>query len=221
VFAGDEPVHDLGNAITRVGLNEIFRLVACVIGEGILGEQQRGYGLARGELARHSIVTAVAAKVIARDLGTDENLVFTAGLLHDVGKLALSAALELSYARVVRQTETAGRSFLEAEEMLLGVNHADAGGRLLERWRFPAPLLHAIRHHHNPLLAPDNIDLATSVHVADLLAHLLGHGYGHHAYAIRAHPEALARLGYAARDIERLILATQLALSETDLLTAT
>lgn len=217
-FSGDEPVQDLANAITRMGCTEIFRLVARVIGEGLLGAPQRGYGIGPGELWRHSAVTAVAGKVIAREIGANENLVFTAALLHDLGKLALNAALEKAYAKVVGQTEKAGHSFLEAEEAILGVNHAEVGGRLLERWKFPEPLVQAIRHHHDPLRAQPHEILATSVHIADLLAHLLGHGYGHHAYAIRAHPEALARLNLSERDIERLVLATQTALGDIPLL---
>jgi putative nucleotidyltransferase with HDIG domain len=196
-LAGDERVHDLPNAITRVGLREICRLVTCVIGEGMLGAPQRGYGLARGELWRHSAAAAIAGRAIARDLGLDDALAFTAGLLHDLGKLALSAALDRARAELADQTEQARRSFLEAEELILGVNHAEVGGRLLERWRFPPALVHAVRHHHDPLLAPADVELAIVVHL-----------------------EALAQLNYTERDIERLVLVTQSLLGGAALATA-
>jgi len=220
LFRGAEPVHDLPGAITRLGFSEIYQIVAAVAGEQTLGGMQRGYGIGQGELWRHSAVTAVAGKVMAREAGTDENLLFTAALLHDLGKLALSTALESNYAEVARQTEEANRSFLEAEQDILGTDHAEVGGRLLEKWKFPEYLVQAVRHHHDPMQAKPHEVLTAGVHLADMLAHLLGHGYGHHAYAVRARTESLALLEFTAKDVEQLVIKTQAALESSRLLKA-
>ena len=82
-------VSDLDEAVTQVGFNTIYRLVAMVIGEGLLGSEQPGYGIGTGGLWEHSVRTAVAARVMASKLGGEENLAFTAALLHDIGKLVL------------------------------------------------------------------------------------------------------------------------------------
>jgi putative nucleotidyltransferase with HDIG domain len=217
-FRGAEAVQDVQGAVTRLGFNQIYQAVASAVGEGTFAEAQKGYGIARGELWRHCAVTAIAGKVIARKMDMDENLGFTAALLHDIGKLALNTSIEGAYDRVVQETEEVGHSFLEAEKAILGVDHAEVGGRLLERWSFPEPLVSAVRHHHDPLQAGPHARLAACTHLADMVAHFLGHSYGHHSYAVRAKSEALDLLRLQEVDIEKLILATDNALIEVALL---
>lgn len=207
-FGFAKPVQDLQEAVLRLGFSEIYQIVASVIGEPMLAAQQPGYGLAQGELWKHCAVAAVAARVAARELGGDESMVFTAALLHDIGKLVLSTALEGAYADVIAKTEDGQHSFLEAEEAILGVGHAAVGGRLLQRWNFPENLVSAVWHHHDPRQAKSAEQLAAYVHLGDVLAHLLGHGYGHQAYAVRCRPEALDLLKISASDVEQLLLIT-------------
>ena len=103
-FRGREPVQGLLQAVSRMGFGAIFQVVAGTVGERTLGGAQSGYGIGQGELWQHAAVAAVAGQVIARETGLNENLLFTAALLHDLGKLALSTALEGAYLEVVRQT---------------------------------------------------------------------------------------------------------------------
>ncbi len=114
-FGGVSQVSDLNEAIMRMGFGEVFRIVASVVSAQALGGSQPGYGLKRGELWEHSAVTALAAQVIARDRGLDANQAFTAGLLHDIGKIVLAGVLEGEYARLVEETESRNHSLLEAE----------------------------------------------------------------------------------------------------------
>jgi putative nucleotidyltransferase with HDIG domain len=206
--------------VFRLGFDEIYQIVACAVSEASLGRPQAGYGIGQGELWRHSAVAALASKVIAVKTGMNENLLFTAALLHDLGKLALSAALEGTYDEVVRQTESGSHSFLEAEQTILGTNHAEVGGRLLERWQFPDNLVRAVCHHHDPMRSKTHTALAAGVHLADVLAHMLGHGYGHNAYAVRAQRETLALLELTARDVQELLLMSQTAVENFELLKA-
>jgi putative nucleotidyltransferase with HDIG domain len=180
----------------------------------MLGHAQQGYGIGQGELWKHCAVTAVAARVIARELGGDESVVFTAALLHDLGKLVLSTTLESAYDEIVAQTETAQLSFIEAEKAILGVEHAEVGGQLLARWNFPDHLVRAVRHHHDPALAEPAQELAAYVHLGDVFAHMLGHGYGHQAYAVRCRAEALDILKLNASDVERLIIMASASAEE-------
>jgi putative nucleotidyltransferase with HDIG domain len=210
-----QPVSDLPEAVMRIGFREVYCLVAAVVSESSLGAAQRGYGIGPGELWQHSAVTAIAGRVLARALQGEENLVFTAALLHDIGKLVLSASLEGAMAAVVEETERSGRSFLEAEKSILGVEHAEIGGRLLQRWNFPENLVQAVWQHHDPLKAHPHEWLAACVHVGDMLAHLLGCGHGYQAHAVHTRGEALAVLKITPRDIETFLLQTEAALSET------
>ncbi len=207
-----EPVCELDEAVARVGFNEVYRLVAAVVGESTLGAAQPGYGIGRGELWEHSVVTAMAAKVLTAGLGADENVAFTAGLLHDLGKLVLSTCLDGKDADVVRQAIDSGRSFLEGEKIVLGVEHAEVGGRLLECWNFPPNLVQAVRCHHDPLQARPYEQLAACVYLGDLISHFLGYGFGRQAYAVRGRSEALQTLGLTSTDLEKCVLQTDVAL---------
>jgi putative nucleotidyltransferase with HDIG domain len=209
-------VADLDAAVARLGFNTIYSLVALVVGESMLGAAQRGYGLGAGQLWEHSATTAVATKAVARHYGGDENLVFTAALLHDIGKLVLGAFLEDSRDWLMRETGPSGHSFLEAEKAILGVDHAEIGGRVLEQWKFPANLTAAVRFHHDPVKARPNEELASYVHLGDIIAHYLGHAEGYQSFAVRCQAEALEILEIRPREIEELILEAETAWQALD-----
>jgi len=209
-------VHDLGEALMRLGFDEIYRLVALEVGRGMLGTAQNGYGMAVGDLWRHSVAAALACKVLARTLDGDENIVFTGGLLHDIGKLLLNTSLARDYQTVLGQIRQSGCSFLEAERDVLGVDHAELGARMLQRWNFPDALASAVEHHHNPLQAGPNLQLAAYLHVGDMVAHIMGQSEGFLAYAVRSCPEALQALEISPKEIENVVLKTESALKEAD-----
>ena len=123
-FAAADPTTDLQEAVTRLGFQQVYRLVTAATGAKLLAAPQKGYGLDPGELWKHSVAAAVAAQLMARKLGEDDNLVFTATLLHDIGKVILAQSIEDSYTRLIREAETHQLSLLESETKLLGVNHA-------------------------------------------------------------------------------------------------
>jgi len=208
------PVHELSQAVAILGFNKIYRLVAVVIGEGMLGNAQHGYGIDSGELWEHSATTAIAAKVIAERLGADEDLAFTAALLHDIGKVVLNGFLEGAYEPVLEQTGASGKSFVETEKTILGVEHSEVGGRVLARWHFPENLVQAVWHHHDPAEACPHQQLAGYVYLADLVAHCLGQAQGIQSFAVRGRPEVLEMLEITPREIERFILQTSAAVEE-------
>ncbi|HTW94552.1 MAG TPA: HDOD domain-containing protein [Tepidisphaeraceae bacterium] len=100
----------------------------------------------------HSLATSYAADCLARRVpGVDRGFVSTLGLLHDVGKLAVTAklpGLACDIRERVAQNPTGDQRQIEA--MVLGVDHASLGADLAERWKLPADLVQAIRWHHRP-----------------------------------------------------------------------
>lgn len=217
IYGLTRPVYDLEEAVVRLGFNQVYKLVALVVGEAALSSPQDGYGIGAGELWQHSAATAVAAKLIAGINSGDENLLFTAALLHDIGKLVLSASLEGNYESVLRETEHSGHTLLEAEKMILGVDHAELGGSILEEWNFPESLVRAVRFHHTPLAAAPYENLASSIYVANIIAHLAGLGPGFQSFALQADPAPAELLGIGSRDMENLVLETETALAATNL----
>jgi putative nucleotidyltransferase with HDIG domain len=207
-------ISSLDEAVTQVGFNAIYRLVAVVTGEALLGSEQKGYGIAAGEMWEHSVMTAVAAKVMASKLGGDENLAFTAALLHDIGKLVLGAFLENSDETVFRRKGPSGLSLLEAEKAVLGVEHAEIGGRVLEEWNFPKNLVGAVRHHHSPAQAPPYEQLAAYVHLGDIIAHCLAQAQKYEFFAARTQAESLQILEVSPKEMDTLAQETETALKQ-------
>ncbi|HAV63217.1 MAG TPA: hypothetical protein DCY13_12735 [Verrucomicrobiales bacterium] len=207
-FAGRSPVDDIQEAITRLGFREVYQIVLAVSGSRVLGPEQKGYGIGEGELWKHSVCSSVAAQIIAEDKGDDTSVVFTAALMHDVGKLVLAGALEEIYAKVIEETEANQQSLLESEKKLLGVQHAEIGGRLLARWKFPANLVSAVWFHHTPSAASPYERLASYVYLGNMIAHFLGYGFGHQAFALRGRSDALEILGLTSDDLPRYMIKT-------------
>lgn len=121
---------------------------------------------------RHSIATAACAKVLARRLRFNQDYAFTAGLLHDIGRLVLSAGFPVQYAKVLAACRANDGYLLDTERELLGVDHVEAGAALADHWNFSDTMRLAIAHHHEPE-APGAGFLATIVHVANAIAHAL------------------------------------------------
>jgi putative nucleotidyltransferase with HDIG domain len=197
-FGASEPASSLQEAITRLGYHQVLLLVATICGSTTLSHPHPAYALEPGELWRHSVAAALAAENLAHQTGEDANVVFTAALLHDIGKIILSDALAGKGSYLVTETESQRLSLRECERRLLGVEHAEIGGCLLARWNFAPALVAAITHHHDPAAAAPHERLAASVYLGNLIAHTLGLSSGSQAFALRERPEALSLLGLKA-----------------------
>jgi putative nucleotidyltransferase with HDIG domain len=119
---------------------------------------------------RHSIATAACARVLARRMRFNQDYAFTAGLLHDIGRLVLVTRFPKQYAQVLEQRAQADLPLREAERALLGLDHVAAGVALAEHWNFSGTMSQAIAHHHDPETQGAGF-LATIVHVANAIAH--------------------------------------------------
>jgi putative nucleotidyltransferase with HDIG domain len=121
---------------------------------------------------RHSIATAACAKVLARRMRLNQDFAFTAGLLHDIGRLVLVTNYPERYSAVLARRQREDRQLLDVERELLGVDHVMAGMLLAQHWQFSDTMHHAIAYHHEPE-APGAGFLATIVHVANAIVHAL------------------------------------------------
>ena len=174
----DRKIDSLDEAVMRIGARELYRIVVAISGALMLTHLNHRKGREDNALLDHSVTAATAAQLLAGDLGDDENLAFTATLLHDIGKIVIAAVSEnfYAYAQEVKGSET---DLLAAEERVLGVTHSEVGGRLLEQWQFPENLSQAILFHHRPVAAPGNQRLAAFLNLANVVAYQLHRAYGH------------------------------------------
>lgn len=165
-------VASLDHAIAVLGVNA---LVDVVLSSGLLrvfGKQgQDGYLLKKGQLWRHSVAAAlVAQKLASRFNNINPSIIFTAALLHDVGKLALSKFVSDSFYEIESIMLEQHKSLVEAEREVLGIDHASLGGIIVEKWAFPDEIISAITFHHQPLTAPEPRTMTLLVALANLLA---------------------------------------------------
>ena len=208
-YGSSRRISSVSEAVITLGMRTTRNLVMATSCQEMLEQGVTGYALPRGALWRHSLACASAAQALAqraRYRATEE--AFVAGLLHDIGKVVLDTYLKEQFAHVFIRAVGGKLTFAEAEQEVLGFDHAEAGARLLERWNLPASLVTAVRWHHAPLEDPSSSLLPCLVHVADAICLTLGIGLGLDGLAYTLHPEALAALDLTAADFEQVASQT-------------
>lgn len=147
LFGLSRKVATVPRAVVLVGFNTVRNLALGVKVWDTLAAGGRQRGKVE-ELWHHSALVAAAAKLMAAKIrGANPDMSFTAGLLHDVGKLVFSLKLGLRYWSIIEAVSD-GSQLAAVEREVLKVDHAEVGGWLSEAWRLPAEIVSAIRDHH-------------------------------------------------------------------------
>jgi putative nucleotidyltransferase with HDIG domain len=192
-------------AITLLGFAAVRNVALSVAVFDLFRPSGDGRTLDLEALWRHSIGVATASKIIAgRVRLAPGEKAFTAGLLHDMGKLIIARYLHDPQERVIALTEAENIAIGEAEQRVLGVSHPAFGAWLAGRWNFPASLVDAIAFHHHPASAEDNLPLAAVVNTADIVARRVGVGSGGDRLPREPDPAILAAIGLCEDDLDDL-----------------
>lgn len=148
-FGLAHPVTDIDEAVKRLGLKMIYQLVAAAAGSNAL--QTASKTTQPAGLWEQSVTTALAAQILAKDLKLNEGAQFTAGLLHDIGKVVLAEVWKEQYLTLLEANPPDPRELVDCEKEMFNVNHAELGGRLLAHWKFPPGISACVWHHPAPL----------------------------------------------------------------------
>ncbi len=105
---------------------------------------------------RHSIACAIVAEKLAKATATDRDFAYTAGVMHDIGRIALAALLPETYARVFEQAAMRPGEVLQIERELCGIDHCAAGCALVTAWKLPEDFAEITLHHHDPVTTATN-----------------------------------------------------------------
>ncbi len=131
--------------------------------------------IANDELWLHSIAVSCAAKKLAKQLAPAESeSAFMAGLLHEVGRMALNSHMSEEYQRVVELAQSQQIALGEAERQILGFAHNELGASLIEKWKLPEFLEEAIQHYYQPKV--EGTLLPKVIHIANILTYRIGFG---------------------------------------------
>lgn len=164
-------VTTIQQAITFLGFQTTRNLITAAAVTGCFAQGQC-HGFNDKAFWRHSIATAACCQVIARRVKYNQDYAFTAGLLHDIGRLVLLSSFTALYERVMEYRTAHDCDVMQAERAVMGVDHVMAGAALAEHWQFSDTMKMAIEFHHHPD-APGAGLLATIVHIANAIVHAL------------------------------------------------
>jgi len=121
----------------------------------------------------HSLACGITAKLLISELPymepKDEDWAFTAGLLHDIGKLIEARYLREQFKNIINTAREKKTTLLRAESEILGTTHEEIGGYLADWWSLPSFIVNAVRWHHEPALCNANREVIAAVHIADIL----------------------------------------------------
>jgi putative nucleotidyltransferase with HDIG domain len=192
----------------RLGFYEVYCVVAALVAVSAFSIVKPEGGLDLNLLWRHSAIAAVAASKIAKHLKEPPAVAFTAGLLHDIGKLIFASVENATYARLVQENGDCGHEFSQAEQMFFGLSHADLGARLLARWDLPEKIVAAVQQHHAALSVEGMDRLAVIVRLANAKARLLATELDAAKTESEAEAEAMIFLGLTEDDLPEIMLQT-------------
>ena len=202
-FGLSRQVTSLNDAMLYLGTIKVLQLVMAVHTNAMLSKAQVGYGLEPGVLWKHSVAVALASAAFAQRVRLPNvSLLFTAGLLHDIGKVILNEHVAEEFTEIVRRVTEEKLSFIEAEQQVLGFSHEQVGALLGERWQLPDPIVRCIRHHHDPTVLDPPDPLVDTIYVANSVCLLLGLGLGEDGLYYRADEAVMQRGNLTERDLE-------------------
>jgi HD-like signal output (HDOD) protein len=125
----------------------------------------------------HSVACGIFARILAsRKMELTDELFFIGGLLHDIGRLVMFTEYPKTAAYIIELSRKDRVPMVEKEKEILGYDHSQVSGLLLEKWQFPVQLRHMIRYHHNPLAAKSPLE-PSIILVSDIMAKALEFGY--------------------------------------------
>ncbi len=194
-FGIPSKIGSLKQAVILLGLKRLIQLVVASCVSAIMDKSVPGYDMPSGDLWRHSIAVSIAAEAQVKGkqrVGVEN--VFTAALLHDIGKIVLGSFVKEEM-EAIQSIAAKGIPFVVAENMILGTDHAAVGAHILAHWNLPADVINAVRWHHDP----DSPDASNAqmdvVYLANVLCQTPDTSGPEAGHAVELSPAVIDRLG--------------------------
>jgi putative nucleotidyltransferase with HDIG domain len=203
-FGVRQKIGSLRDAVVFLGRDNLLRIVQTAGSSRYFKKEGRGYTERVRELWEHSVAVALMSQILSRKIfSCEDEKLYLASLLHDVGKMVMGEAVFESFSEISRLVSSGNYSFLEAEELVVGIDHAALGGKIAEKWNFPKDIVEAIAFHHRPdLLENVDNDMAWLVYLADQVCLISGYTGGFDGLAHRGINAIIEKFNFHERDLE-------------------
>jgi len=202
-FVGD--VSSVQQASVVLGTKTLVELLNLACASGPLSKTLKGYELESGDLWKHSLAVAAGSRIIAKKKRAEfAEDAFSAGLIHDVGKLILDPYIFERKEAFESAVLGGNESFFSAEKNILGFDHGEIASEVCDKWQIPQHLSLAIKNHHDPMNSNGD-ELACIIHLADVTAMMTGIGGGLDGMMYKIDEKVMDSLEFGHTDITMLM----------------
>jgi putative nucleotidyltransferase with HDIG domain len=196
-------ISTVAHATVILGFRAVKTLVISAFASAWFDE--KGDAIDRQQLWQHAVGCGVAARLLAPRAGwTDGEEAFTAGLLHDIGRVMLDRYAHRQLREAVTRARAEGLSLRAAELNVFGFTHCDIGRHMTEQWKFPTTLSTVVGYHHAPLQSPAHAPLVLAVAGGELLCSRLTIGNDDDAVSPEFEQTVLKALRMSSEDLSAL-----------------
>ena len=198
-----QPVTTIQDAVMKIGFDNVKSIALGISLLTLFKAKPGADDTSYLSITRHSMAVGIISKEIADFIGCSNNDdIFTCGLLHDLGFMVMNAFFPEIYARI-NEGASAGKAFYAVEDEVCGVTHGEIGAWLADKWNLPDNMCEVIRYHHQPA---GSTSLAVSiVHLADVLSIKKGFcPVSSTVFESRPDTKALQTLGIDGKRLDKL-----------------
>lgn len=203
-FTSNTKAETVSDAVIRLGQRELYRLAALALVGRWEAVSDRGEP---GDFCRHALCTALAAEVLAETSErVDPQTAYTAGLVCDLGKLAVAHACAQFFPAIRTHCATRGGTWSHAEREVLGYTHAEVGARLLRAWSFPDLLVCAAEFCERPADAPEEAQpILAHLHAGKYVATSFGPGVSEDGFLFELNTQFLEEWGFTSELLQETL----------------
>ncbi len=208
-------VGSIGDAVRMLGLRTVSGvLTAAALHSSLKVDACEGFAF--DNFWRHGIGTALTARALALRIAMDTDEAFLAGLMSDIGQLALAAFAPHPFSQALALAAQDDLPLCQAEQQVLGLTHPQVGALVIDHWRFPAEIISAVARHHDPAPPPtgQRVSLSGLIHLADVMVHALDLSQEAHEAVPRLEPAVWQQLDLGEADLLAILASTELGVKE-------
>lgn len=179
-FSPREKISEIKKAIIYIGFNNLKEILLSQKVVEIFKSEDTVQGYSRNQLWRHSVAVALMGKMIyRREFGLPGENVYAAGLMHDIGIIAIDQFLQEPFRKILHISKEKRIPLSQAEKGVIGFTHADIGEAICANWNLSPEITVPIGYHHTPMLAEQSyLRLAGTLFVSEYCCHTNKFGFG-------------------------------------------